>query len=257
MIGFVALALVLYFVGRDDSEVPVAAPPVLTEAPTQIKPKPKMVTGQQAVKEPDQPVVEVPAVPSVSPLTDSDDEVTADLHALSESEEWHKWTETEDVIRKFSVVLDNLAAGAVALKPFPIPTPKPSFQVQYRDNRIYLDPKNYARFTPYVDVIRKIDADQLTDLYRKYLPLLEQAYAELDDVEGDVDKRVVASLDILLSTPEVKGDVQLLQKGGNFLFRDPALEALPAVQKQLIRMGPENARVIREKAAQLKQALEN
>jgi len=197
----------------------------------------------------------VAPVPSTSALTGSDPALVEDLHALSDSSQWHAWTDTEDLIRKSSVVLDNLALGAVVLKPLPIAKLKQPFKVLRRDNKTYLDPASYARYDAYVEVIRELDVDKLVVLYRQYLPLLEQSYAELEGADEDVDKRVAASLDFLLSTPVLEDQVLLRQKGGIYQFSDPALEALPAVQKQLIRMGPENTIVLLVKVAQLKQAL--
>jgi hypothetical protein len=41
----------------------------------------------------------------------------------------------------------------------------------------------------------------------------------------------------------------------NWVYEDPALEALSPLQKQLMRMGPDNAERVKEKARELRGAL--
>jgi hypothetical protein len=47
-----------------------------------------------------------------------------------------------------------------------------------------------------------------------------------------------------------------VDEGGIYTFADPKLEALPAVEKHLLRMGPRNMRRIQAKAKALLGALE-
>jgi hypothetical protein len=54
-------------------------------------------------------------------------------------------------------------------------------------------------------------------------------------------------IDNLLQTPEITTPVQLTQPKVFYEFADTELEARPAGQKLLIRMGPENARAIKAK----------
>jgi hypothetical protein len=51
---------------------------------------------------------------------------------------------------------------------------------------------------------------------------------------------------LLLATPIPEGPVRLTppSKGVAYTFTDPRLEGLTAAQKQLVRMGPDNARKI-------------
>jgi hypothetical protein len=56
----------------------------------------------------------------------------------------------------------------------------------------------------------------------------------------------------MLATPQPAGAVELVRPNVMYTFADPALESRPAGQKLLIRMGPENAAVIKEKLMQLR-----
>ena len=96
-----------------------------------------------------------------------------------------------------------------------------------------LDPVNYQRYTPYVEMIEDVDP--------------AQAVA--------IEQRLRAIIDELLATPDVSGPVRLIKPEAFYLFADDELEALSAGQKVLLRMGPENAARIKAKLAEIKAAL--
>jgi hypothetical protein len=55
--------------------------------------------------------------------------------------------------------------------------------------------------------------------------------------------------------PIVDGQVRLLPKGIGYRFADPNLERLTPAQKQLLRAGPRNVRIVQSALRQLAQAL--
>ena len=59
-------------------------------------------------------------------------------------------------------------------------------------------------------------------------------------------------VDVMLATPMPTGPVELVRPNVMYTFADPALEARPAGQKLLIRMGPDNAAVVKDKLTQLR-----
>jgi len=52
---------------------------------------------------------------------------------------------------------------------------------------------------------------------------------------------------MLLRTPVVEGDVQVQPLKMNYALANPALEGLPRAQRQLLRMGPRNVRIVKAK----------
>ena len=46
-----------------------------------------------------------------------------------------------------------------------------------------------------------------------------------------------------------------MRNEANWVYMDPELESLTALQKQVLRMGPENAELIQQKARELRGAL--
>ena len=73
------------------------------------------------------------------------------------------------------------------------------------------------------------------------------AYDELGNQES-IDRAVERAIEGLLQVPVVDGDVRLEQSGEGigYEYADPRLGALNAAQKQLLRMGPRNIRVIQQ-----------
>jgi len=55
--------------------------------------------------------------------------------------------------------------------------------------------------------------------------------------------------------PETPIEARLYKVEANWVYEDPALEALSPLQKQLMRMGPDNAERVKEKARELRGAL--
>jgi hypothetical protein len=67
--------------------------------------------------------------------------------------------------------------------------------------------------------------------------------------------RMVQAIDSLLATPDVQGPIALVRPKVFYQFADPKLEALPAGQKLLIRMGAQNASLIKSKLQQFRAAI--
>jgi hypothetical protein len=63
---------------------------------------------------------------------------------------------------------------------------------------------------------------------------------------------MVQVIDHLLQTPDVKGQIRLVQPSVYYQFADPKLEALSAGQKALIRMGSANAAAVKAKLRELR-----
>jgi hypothetical protein len=59
----------------------------------------------------------------------------------------------------------------------------------------------------------------------------------------------------LVGVPVPGADVLLVHKGALNAFADPRLEELTAAQKQLLRMGPRNVRLIQAKLREIGSAL--
>lgn len=117
------------------------------------------------------------------------------------------------------------------------------------------DPANQQRYTPYVEMLEAIDTDTLVAMYERNYPLFEEAYQQLGYPEGDFAERLKTVIDELLATPEVNEPVRYIKPEAFYLFADEELEALPAGQKLMIRMGSDNAERVKSRLLEIREAL--
>jgi len=158
----------------------------------------------------------------------------------------------EALIDKSVATVDNLTRSRVAEKIRPLGRLPGNFVVVAEGDNgpFYLSPENYARYDSLVNMVSGADADELEATYRRFYPLMQEAFGQLGYPDGYFNDRVIAVIDHLLATPEPEEPVRLLQPHVLYEFADPELEALSGGQKLLIRMGPDHA-------ARIKTVLEN
>ncbi|MEF2975551.1 DUF3014 domain-containing protein, partial [Pseudomonas aeruginosa] len=61
---------------------------------------------------------------------------------------------------------------------------------------------------------------------------------------------------ILLDTPEPRGLLALSDEEVMYTYADPELENLPAAQKQMLRIGPDNRALVKSKLREIRQRLQ-
>jgi hypothetical protein len=120
--------------------------------------------------------------------------------------------------------------------------------------RMVLSPQNYDRYDAYVSLLKSMESDSMVQFYRRYYPLFQQAW-EQNGGTGSFNDRLFEVLDNLMATPDVTGPIYLTKPEAVYLYEDPQLEALTAGQKVLVRMGTDNAAVVKDKLAELKAEL--
>jgi hypothetical protein len=115
-----------------------------------------------------------------------------------------------------------------------------------------LGAQNYQRYAPLIDALRQLDMKRVAAVYLRFYPLFQKAYQDLGYPNDYFNDRLVKVIDGLMVTPQVTGPIDLVRPNVMYLFADPALESRPAGQKLLIRMGPENAQVVKQKLSELR-----
>jgi hypothetical protein len=193
------------------------------------------------------PPVAPPRALPLPPLDDSDVDVLGGLTELFGQQAVMQYLVPERIVRNIVVTIDNVPRQQLALNQRPI-KPTPGVLVTAGvDDTLVLAPQNYARYEPFVTVARSVDAKTLVALYRGLQPLFQQAYEELGNPNKSFDDRLVEVIEHLLATPNVPGEIRLVQPSVYYKYADERLEKLSAGQKLLIRMGPANAAAIKAK----------
>jgi hypothetical protein len=119
----------------------------------------------------------------------------------------------------------------------------------------YADPRSYDRYTAIADAVESIDAAGAAKLYATLKPRIEEAHRDLGSTDPSFDRTLERALVALLNTPVLENQLPLRPKGIGYAYADERLEGLTGAQKQLLRMGPRNVRVIRTKLRDIALAL--
>jgi hypothetical protein len=88
-------------------------------------------------------------------------------------------------------------------------------------------------------------------LYLTVKSRIMDAYRNLGFPEGDFDPVLERAIGVLLATPAIEGAIPLREKVITYQFVDPDIESLPTATKQLLRMGPDNMRIVQAKLREI------
>lgn len=236
------LALAWYFHTRN---VPVA------HAPIAIPPAAPPAPAEPAIEHP------VPQRPGLSnaplpPLADSDASLHEALAQALGADAVTQFLIPENIVRHLVVTIDNLPRQKVPVSRRPTVAAPGTFLANGDELNSTLDPRNYERYAPMMAVISQLDVQRVADVYLHFYPLFQQVYQDLGYPNGYFNDRLVEVIDSLLATPEVSGPIRLTRPNVMYVYADPALESRPAGQKLLLRMGPDNAHVIKAKLTELR-----
>ncbi len=105
------------------------------------------------------------------------------------------------------------------------------------------------------EVFDSIAVDGAVDLYRRFQPRLEAIYEEIGWAGEDFDARLCEAIDHLLEVESISGPFELEQRAMVYAYADDRVEQLSDAQKQLLRMGPGNARRCSSKMHELREAM--
>ena len=249
-----------YFYLRDNRAEPITASEQKVEAIPVITPVAQQQANEENEQSAAQPSItataqEVAAAIELPLLNDSDALVLASLQQLTKSGEYSALLNQEEIIRNFVVFVDNFSRGELVAKFTPLKKPDEPFSIVKVEQKMYLNPDSYQRYNIYADIINAIDIDAAISQYRILEPLFDEAYREISYPQGSFTDSLKEALTLALDTPVIVEPIALIAPSAMYKFADPQLEALPAAQKLLIRMGPKNTLKLKNKLQQIQQAL--
>jgi hypothetical protein len=159
-------------------------------------------------------------------------------------------------VRTLTAVVVNVADGETPRPHLEFLTPKERFRAARRPARVIVpDPAGFAGYDAFADVIGSVDSTAAAAAYRTLAALFESAYVELGHPEGGFRAALDKSIKALLAVPVLRADVELVPHAIGFRYADPKLERLTPAQKQFLRIGPRNVRIVQGKLRELAAAL--
>lgn len=254
------LAMVAWFVMKQEEEAPVPVEEISIPAPPPpvVEPEPEPVVEQPEPMEPEVEVIEEEEPAFVLPLLDDSDQLIRDgAVSLTRHEGINAWLAPSELIRKFVAFADNIAHGQVAKEPVRFLSPEGPFLVTNIDEDTFaIDPATYARYDLFTEIVVSIDARRAAEFYHLLRPLVQKAYGELGYGNRSFDDVMFQATGLLLETPVIEGPVRLRRPVVMFKFEEERLENLSPAQKQMIRMGPRNTRMLQAKISEVALELE-
>jgi hypothetical protein len=197
-----------------------------------------------------------PEAIDIPPLDASDNVVRDLLHRLSGHPVVAAWAAGEGLLRHLAAAIENVAGGQVPSAHVQALRPSAPFRVTTDGGRTVIDPRSYARYDGIAEALDSINPEVAARLYSTVKPRLGDAVSELGEAPGSLDASLERAIVTVLQTPDVADPVVLVPKGATaYAFADQRLENLAPAQKQLLRMGPTNARRIKASLRRIAVAL--
>jgi hypothetical protein len=219
------------------------APAPATEQRRVDRPGPPRPLGGEAA------AIELPALDRSDPL------VRELVKQITSHPRIAAWLATDGLIRGFTVAVENIADGATPAARFRVMRPSSDFEVTGRAGDVHIAPRAYQRYDDLADAAASIDAAGAARLYGTLKPRIEEAYRDLGYPDTPFDRALERAIVSLLRTPAPDPAARVEPKGIGYGFVDPALEGLTPAQKQLLRTGPRNVRIIQSALRQIALAL--
>lgn len=203
---------------------------------------------------------------ALPPLSDSDAQVRATLVEWLGKDSVAKFLQLDDFARHVVATADNLGRSHAAPRLWPISPMPGRFAVQQAGDGTEVAPGNAERYSAFLAFVEAIDTKRALALYVRWYPWFQQAYEELGYPGRYFNDRLIEVIDLMISTPiasgpvqlrltEVKGPIASTHPWLRYEFADPSLEALPAGQKIMLRVGPANQRRLKAKLAEVRAML--
>jgi hypothetical protein len=248
VLAIVGLAAFLYYLRREEpaprAPDDIAAPAdVQRSAPPAPRPTPPAATPAPR------------AEPPPPALDASDDVIHAELTDALGQSAIQQFLVPASLVRHIVATVDNLPRSRLAVEQRPIKPAPGRFTTTGPEEAPVLSDENESRYTPFVKAVDAASTAAIVAIYRRNYPLFQQAYEELGYPQGDFNGRLIEVIDHLLATPDVERPIRLVRPNILYRYADEDLEARSAGQKLLIRMGPDNAAVIKGKLRELRTRL--
>ncbi len=194
---------------------PTPTPPPLVTAPLAPEAEPAVAHPLPTITD------SGPALPA---LNSSDPVFLGAIEQLPSGDALRALLQPETLIRHIVATVDNLPRARLAVDLRPVHATPGPFLAVGDEQQATLDDHNAARYATAVAALRALDMHAVSKLYQHFYPLFQRAYEDLGYPHA-------------------------------YLFweyADPELEARSAGQKLLLRMGNENAAIVRAKLRELR-----
>ena len=237
--------------------------PTLPEELVMVQPSVEPVPAPIAAQAPAAPIAapvvtevqpKIPPAPVVSEET-GDQYARESIDAVNGGKALAQFVAGDYVVERAVAIIDALRRGEVPYKLLPVGKPSTTFPISDNGLRVTLDTAGFSRYDGFAQWVGGMDTPALISLLNDYERIATQALTRMGVTDFDIRSALLAATTQILSTPQVAVDAELMRREANWVYMDPELEALSSLQKQVLRMGPENADIVQQKARDIRGAL--
>lgn len=199
-----------------------------------------------------------PAPASTAPLPaldESDASVTSALTRLLGDDSVSRSLASSDIIQRVVATVDALPRREMGHNILPLKPPGSHFATAQVSGQLEVAPSNFERYATYMQWVRQADVPEWVAWYVHAYPLFQQAYRKLGYPDGYFNDRLVAVINHLLKAPEPQGPVAVVKTDKGYDFADPELENLSTGQKLMVRVGPGNEKILKQKLRAVRDAV--
>jgi len=224
--------------------------PTVTAPPPAPPPAPVITELEEPAVEPPPP----PPAPVEEPLPrleESDDAVRDAVGDIPLGTAGQQYLVPSNIIERSASLIYLMAQGDVPYKLLPVSRPKAAFPISDDGTQVVTDPAGFERYDALTQWLQSLDLKSLLSSLKWSIPLFREAWSYYGEDPAAFDMAVVMTLDLVIATPELDlSEARLIRKEAVWVFEDPAIEGLAPIQKQVLRMGPENAEIVKAKATE-------
>ena len=224
--------------------------PTVTAPPPAPPPAPVVADIEEPAPPPPPPPPEVVREP-LPRLEESDDAVRDAVGDIPLGTTGQQYLIPGNIIERSASLIYLMTQGDVPYKLLPVSRPKAAFPISDDGTQVVTDPAGFERYDAMTQWLQGLDLAALLSSLESFIPLFREAWSYYGEDPTAFDMAIVTMLDLVIATPEINlSEARLIRREAVWIFEDPAIEGLSPIQKQVLRMGPANAEIVKAKAAE-------
>lgn len=199
-----------------------------------------------------------PADTSVTPATamaDADARLRAEGEKFAPSSLVSKWLSEKDALRRLTAAVGMVGEGKTPRSVLAFLAPTGEFTTARQGEHLVPSPESYARYAPVTEALTALNPTEVAKSIRALQPYIDTILKEIAPPNQTFADILHGAILGLSRTPIPEKDPELKPHGILFIYADPALEGLTPAQKQLLRVGPAQARAVQAWLAKLDRAV--
>lgn len=162
----------------------------------------------------------------------------------------------DSILANMVASVNNTAQGTLPENVSLLTPPATEFSVFKQADNQFITPESFTRYNVYAQTFAEIETEDMLALLDQYEPQIMAQFEQIALPNAQFTSTLINAINRLLDTPSVNLPIPVISDSAMYKFANPQLEALLPAQKQLLRMGPDNMRLVKAKLRELRTALE-